>query len=125
MKAISELVVRICDLVEAEGRALVSASREQGRNLLEVVQEQGRTLLETGRDEAQRVRAAINTLAVGFMFLLIATPLLIAGVGLILAGVMLWLEPQVGRPAAAAITGLLTLAAGGVCVWQFKRATTK
>lgn len=93
MKAIAQLVVGVANLVEAEGRSLLTIVR----------------------NEARSARASAANLAQGFALLLIAVPLLIAGVGLLGAGLMWWLETQVSRPLAACLTGLAVIGVGGVC----------
>ncbi len=94
MKAISSFIVHVFNLIEAEGAALRTAVR----------------------DEARRAQAAAANLATGAGVLIISIPLLIAGFGLLAAGLMWWLETQVSRPAAASLTGagLLAVGAGGV-----------
>lgn len=92
MKAISQLVVHIMDLVEAEGGALRAHVRQEGR----------------------RACDAIAALAMSGAMLIIAIPLCLAGFGLLLTGFMWWLEMKVGRPFAACITGLLFLIASSV-----------
>jgi hypothetical protein len=98
VQAVSQFVVRVCDLVEAEGNALRTAVR----------------------GEASRVRATASNLAMGAAFLLVSVPLLVAGVCLVGAGLMLWLETVVGRPLAACLTGLVMIASGGGCFMIFR-----
>ncbi|MEK6703469.1 MAG: hypothetical protein AABZ53_14510 [Planctomycetota bacterium] len=98
MKVISQFVVHVFDLIEAEGRALLSVVRE----------------------EASRARARASSMAVGVTFLIVSIPLLVAGALLMAAGLMWWLETQVGRPLAAALTGALILGLGGACLLGFR-----
>ncbi len=98
MKVISEFVVHVFDLIEAEGRSLLTVVR----------------------GEARHVRHTATDIAVGVTFLLVAVPLLIAGAGLLAAGLMWWLETLVGRPLAAGLTGLAVLGAAGACLSCFK-----
>ena len=98
MKAIAQLVVRLFDLLEAEGRSLRAVVRV----------------------ETRRMHATATNMAIGAAFLLIAVPLCVAGFGLLAAGLLWWLETQFGRPLAAAVTGLVMLAAGGGCVLGFR-----
>ena len=93
MKAISQFVVRVFDLIEAEGRDL--------RSVLRV--------------EADRVHATLSHLAVGIAILLISVPLILAGLYLLAAGMLWWLETVVSRPVAAALAGLALLVAGISC----------
>lgn len=93
MKAISQLVVRVIDLIEAEGRDL-------------------RTVL---RVEAGRVHVGLAHLAVGIAILLISVPLILAGLCLLAAGMMWWLETILSRPAAAALAGGALLGVGIAC----------
>lgn len=103
MKAISELVIHVFDLVEAEGK----------------------TLLHVVRNEASRARTTVANMALAIGVLVVAVPLLVSGLWLMAAGLMWWLETLVGRPLAAGITGLVLIlfAAAGVLV--FKKLTTK
>ncbi|CAG0997754.1 hypothetical protein PHYC_02673 [Phycisphaerales bacterium] len=97
MKRIAELVVRIADLVEAEGRSLLSVTRE----------------------EAGRLHEAMGRLASSLVFLLTAVPLFVVGTCLVAAGLLLSLQDRVGLPAAAALTGLVVIGGGGACLWLF------
>lgn len=98
MKVISQFVVRVFDLMEAEGKALLTVVRA----------------------EARGVRATATNVAMGVAFLLIAVPLCVGGVLLLAAGLMWWLETLVGRPLAACLTGLMILGAGGGCLSCFR-----
>lgn len=98
MLRIAELIVKVADLAEAEGRVLRGVVRE----------------------EAGRLKSAVGAVAVGIVFLVVAAPLLMIGVVLASWSVMLALEPAIGRAAAAAVAGIVTLAAGGGCLWIFK-----
>ncbi|MEK6701886.1 MAG: hypothetical protein AABZ53_06460 [Planctomycetota bacterium] len=98
MKVISQFVVRVFDLIETEGRALLWVVRE----------------------EARRVRTAAADLAMGAVFLLISIPLFITGFLLVAAGLMWWLEARLDRPLAAVITGMMILLIGGGCVSLFR-----
>lgn len=101
MKAISQFVVHLCDLVEAEGRVL----------------------LTVGREEARRVKDAAADLALGAALLLVAVPLLVAGFSLLAAALMWWLESLVSRPLAACLTGLAVLSGGGAGILGFRLLT--
>ncbi len=98
MKAIAQLVVRVFDLLEAEGRALRAVVRV----------------------ETRRMHTTATNMAMGATCLLIAVPLCIAGFGLLAAGLLWWLETQFSRPLAAGLTGLVTLGAGGGCILCFR-----
>lgn len=98
MKVISQFIVKVMDLLEAEGKALLIAVQGEGR----------------------RLRAAVRDLLVGVAFLVISIPLLVVGTLLMAAGLMLWLETHVDRPAAAVLTGLLILVLGGLCLLVFR-----
>jgi divalent metal cation (Fe/Co/Zn/Cd) transporter len=98
VKEISQFVVRVFDLIEAEGRVL----------------------LEVGREEARRVHSAVNSMAVGATCLLISIPLFIAGISLLGIGLMWWLETQVTRPLAAVLTGFMFLAVASSLLLGFK-----
>lgn len=98
MKAVSQFVVHVADLMEAEGRSLLGVVR----------------------GEAHRAHSTATNMAMGVALLLIAVPLCVAGVWLLAAGLMWWLETQVSRPLAASLTGLVILAAGGALMGCFK-----
>ena len=98
MKEISQFVIRVFDLIEAEGRVL----------------------LEIGREEARHVQSAVNSLALGATCLLISIPLFVAGFGLLAIGLMWWLETQVTQPLAAGLTGLAVLAFAAAWLLGFK-----
>lgn len=97
MKAISQFIVHVCDLVEAEGS----------------------TLLAVVRAEARHVHAAVADLAVGAAFLVVSIPLFIAAAWLLATAFMSWLQTQVSPPAASALTGLLLLLAAALCLFTF------
>ena len=90
MKAVSQFVVNVCDLFEAEGRTL-------------------RTVV---RDEASRLRIATTTLAMRLSLLAIAIPIIVGGVGLLAVTMMWLLEPALGDTAALGATGFTVLALG-------------
>ena len=89
MKAISQLVIHICELIEAEGRGLRTAVRAEARD----------------------AQSAASRMALGVAFLAVAAALLVGGLGLVAAGFVFWLESQLGFPAASAVTGLILLIA--------------
>jgi hypothetical protein len=97
-QAVSEFIVRVVELIEAEGRTLRSAVA----------------------GEAGRAHSALVNFATGLAFLLVAVPMLVGGAGLLAVGLMWWLETQVSRPVAAAMTGLACLAVGTGCLWGFR-----
>ncbi len=101
MKRISEMIVRVTDLMEAEGRSLREVARVEGRVLRQV----------TAR------------LTLGLAVLLATAPLVVAGVGLLLAALFMALRDPLGQPAAAAITGVVTLGVSGGLLWLFKTLT--
>lgn len=98
MRVISQFVVRVFDLIETEGRALLTVVRE----------------------EARQLRTAAANMATGLAFLLISVPLFVAGFLLVAAGLMWWLETRLDRPLAAVITGLVILATGYGCLALFR-----
>lgn len=93
MKAISQFVVHLFDLIEAEGRGLRSVVRT----------------------EASHARTIASSMVIGVAVLLISIPLIVGGFILSAAGLMWWLETVVSRPAAAALTGLALLGLGVGC----------
>lgn len=98
MKGVSQFVVHVFDLLEAEGGAFRRAVR----------------------DEAGRARRSVASLLLGVAALLVSVPLTVGGVGLVSAGLMWWLEGEVGRPLAAALTGAAVLTAAGLLVSCFR-----
>lgn len=102
MARISQYIVGVTDLLEAEGRSLRDTVRDEGRDLKKV---------------------AVK-LSMGLAVLLAAAPLAVIGVGLLLAALYWALREQVGQPAAAAITGAVTLAVCGGLLWLYKKLTT-
>lgn len=98
MKGISHFVVRVFDLVEAEGRSLLTVARS----------------------EAQRARAGAASMALAAAFLFVAMLLFVGGCWLLGSGIMWWLETHVSRPAAACLTGLIALLVSGACVLTFR-----
>lgn len=103
MKAISQFVVNVFDLIEAEGR----------------------TLHAVVRGEARRVQTTATNMALGLALLVASLVLSLAGLWLLAAGLMWWLETQVTRPLAASITGLVILSAGAGCLYGFKRLVSR
>jgi hypothetical protein len=101
MRALSQLVISIFELAEAEGRDLRTAVRAEARDL----------------------RTTIVDLAMAIAILLLSIPLFTAGAWLIVAGLMLWLETQVSRPMAAVLTGIAVTALGAVCLLVFRLRT--
>jgi hypothetical protein len=97
VKAISQFVVHVFDLIEAEGRML----------------------LEVVRGEARRAHLSVVHLLLGVGFLAVSVPLIVAGVLLVGAGVFWGLEAVLGRPAGAAVTGVLVIGIGALCMWGF------
>jgi hypothetical protein len=92
----SEFVVRVLDLVEAEGR----------------------TLLAVVQTEAARVRVsfmhAAESLAVTAALLLLAGVLTVGGIGFLAFALMWWVEARGGRPLAATVTGIAVLGIAGL-----------
>ncbi len=103
MKAISHFVVRVFDLIEAEGRSLLTVAR----------------------GEAQRAQATVASMAMAAAFLFVAVLLCVGGCWLLGSGLMWWLETQVSRPAAACLTGLVAILVSGVCAFTFRALAWK
>ncbi|MFZ4573975.1 MAG: hypothetical protein ACOYN0_06230 [Phycisphaerales bacterium] len=103
MKAISQFVVRVADLFEAEAQALGTVLRAEARHAHSV-------LLDT---------------AVAATLLLIGVPLIVSGFGLLAAAIYLWLEPMLGRPLAACSSGCGLLFIGAGCVLLFTRCSNR
>lgn len=101
MKAISQFVVGVFDLIEAEGRALRAVARTEARTAYSVL---------------------VST-AMALTFLLVSVPLFVAGAWLLAAGLMWWLETQISRPAAAALTGVVVLAVAASCLLVVRSMT--
>jgi hypothetical protein len=100
LKAYTEFIIRLADLVEAEGRSLRGTIRTEARSL---------------RMGAVKVGLFVGLIAA-------AAPLCLTGVGLVLLAAYLWMAPELGPPGAALITGLLTLAVAGGLLWGSRRA---
>ena len=103
MTSISQFVVRVFDLVEAEGAALRAVLRGEG----------------------QRLQVVACSLAMGAAMLLIAVPIVISGIGLLAAALMWWLESLTSRPLAAAATGVVVLAVGVGFLMTFRALTLR
>lgn len=99
MKVISEFIVRLFDLLEAEGRVLRWAVRTEVRHM----------------------RGAAADCGLAIVLLLVSGALLVGGVGSAAWGLMCWLETLVGRPLAAVLTGV---ALGGVGALSLLSART-
>lgn len=82
--------MRVADLVEAEGRSFSKSLREEGRVF---------------KSAATRLGFATAALVVAGIFFAI-------GLVVCLASLFLALQPQLGTPAAAALTGALAIAIG-------------
>lgn len=102
MKAISQFVVHVFDLIEAEGS----------------------TFLSIARGEARRAQSTAASMAMAGAILLIAVPLLVGGVSLLAAGLMWWLETRMDRPFAAGLTGLVIVLLGLGCLFWSKWLAT-
>ena len=102
-KALSQFVVHVADLAEAEGR----------------------TMLGVVRQEAREARTAMVSFALMLALLATAVPLAVSGVWLLVFALITWLEPQLGRTMAASIAGSVLLLASGVCVWVVHRCATR
>lgn len=89
-------------------------------HVFDLLEAEGRGLMTVVRAEARHARASAVNLAMGLAVLVIGIPLVIAGACLSAAGLLWWLESEVSRPLAAAITGVLLLAAGLICISLFK-----
>lgn len=103
MKAMTELIVRVSDLVEAEGRSLRSALRS----------------------EAREFRQQAGRFSIGLVLLIAAAVLALMGAALFVATVYTGLEPLVGEPGALLGSGLFALVGAFVLIWTFKRMTTR
>ena len=98
MKAISQFVVHVFDLIEAEGGVLRAVVR----------------------GEARRARSGATTLAVTLAVLAVSVAFGVVGCWLLGSGLLWWLQTQVSRPLAAALTGLVVLATGAACFAGFR-----
>ncbi len=102
MRAITELVVRVADLVEAEGRAARGALRAEAREF---------------REQAGRF-------TIGLVFLSAAAGLVLIGACLCVGTVYAALEPAVGAAWALLGAGIAALLGAGGLIWLFKRTST-
>jgi hypothetical protein len=98
VKALSQFVISVFELVEAEGRDLRTSVRSEARDAL----------------------AAIVSLALAIAVLILAVPLFAGGTWLMASGLLLWLETQVSRPTATFLAGLCVFAAGVGCLALFR-----
>jgi hypothetical protein len=98
---ISQYIVGVTDLLEAEGRSLRDAVKAEGRDL----------------------KQTAAKLGLGFAVLLAMAPLAVAGLGLLLASLFWALRGPMGQSASAAITGVVTLGVCGGLLWLFKTLT--
>lgn len=103
MRAIAQLVVHVFDLIEAE------ASK----------------LLTVWLGEARQAKFTVVALAQAATFLLMAVPLIVAGVCLVALGLMWWVEAELGRPIAVGLMGLVILAAGVLCLLIARRVAER
>jgi len=100
VRAISQFVVRVSELMEAEGRSAVRAARVEGRVL----------------------HGVARRLALGAALLAVGVPLCVGGVALVAMGSILALEPSVGRPLAISAVGIAVLFISLACAtayWSF------
>ncbi len=123
MKTIAEFMVRVVDLVEAEGRTFLSLARREADHVRSAVRQDAMELRTAARQEAEHLRAAVRRLIAGLVALLCAVPLLYGGIGLMAYGAFDWLTGLIGRAGAGALVGVVLVALGGVCVWTAKRIT--
>lgn len=71
--------------------------------------------------EGRVLRAMVMRSAMGIGILLVAAAVVIAGLCLLLGSVFIFTSENAGRPAAAAVTGILALAIGGGLAWLGQR----
>jgi hypothetical protein len=101
MKALSDFVISVFELAEAEGRELRTSVRS----------------------EAKAARAALIGLSGALAVLVLAALLLFGGTWLMVSGLHLWLETQVTRPLAALLAGLSVFGLGVGCIVLFRSMT--
>lgn len=101
MKAISQFVVRLVELVEAEAKAAGGVLRV----------------------EARRAHSLVCETAMAATFLVVAAPLMLAGASLLAAGLYWWVEPTWGRAVSAAVVGLVLVGAAAGCMLCFSRCS--
>lgn len=99
MKVISQFVVRVFDLIEAEGR----------------------TLLAVARHEAARVHVIVTNMLMATAILVMAVVFVLGGCGLVAMGAVAWLEPHTGQPAALVLIGIAGAALGCLSLYAFRR----
>jgi hypothetical protein len=90
MHSLAQFVISVFELAEAEGRDL-------------------RALV---RAEARDFRTVLASLGIAIATLLVSVSLFVLGAGLLVAGLLWWLETQVSRPQAAGLAGLAVVALG-------------
>lgn len=103
MKAISQFVVRVFDLIEAEGR----------------------TLLAVVRDEGARIQAVVTNLMLATALLVMAVAFVLGGCGLIACGMVHWLEGVISRPAAFVLTGLAGASLGCISLYVYRKVVSR
>lgn len=101
MKALSQLVIAVFELAEAEGRDLRASVRI----------------------EARAARTALIHFSLALAVLVLAVLLLAGGAWLMVSGLHLFLQTQVSRPLAAALAGLSGVATGGGCIALYRMMT--
>ena len=99
MKAISQFVVRLVELFEAEANAVGGVLRV----------------------EARRAHTVVCETAMAATYLVVAAPLMVAGVSLLAAALYWWVEPMWGRAISAGVVGLVLVGAGAVGMLCFSR----
>jgi len=103
LKALSQFVVHLFDLIEAEGR----------------------TFLAIGREEVRHARNAVADLAIGAVFLVVSIPLFLCGLTFLVVALFWWLETLVERPLAACITGFVVMTAASAALLVFRSMAGK
>jgi len=98
LKALSQFVVHLFDLIEAEGRSFLAISRE----------------------EVRHARNAAADFAVGAVFLVVSVPLFLGGLTFLVAALFWWLETLFIRPLAACLTGLAVMTAASAALYAFR-----
>lgn len=102
VKAMAEFIVKVADLVEAEGRCARSVIRAEAREL---------------RLATARFALAMGLAAAGGL-------LAIAAIGLWLAAVYLGVRDAAGPAWGAAAAGLVGAALGAACIWAGRRTVS-
>ena len=102
MYGIAEFIVKVADLVEAEGRS--------ARSVL--------------RAEAREFRESAATFAMSLALVLAGAVLGLAGIGFWLAAIYLAVSEAASPAWGACVAGVVGVGTGAGCIWIFRKTTS-